>query len=275
MSISAPRYSAGPLPLVGRERRTLAIYRGALGAIAGWGTWLVVAICYLAIVLIVVIDVELSSLVGTIQISNFHVAYASSAWPFLILLVATAVGSGSIADDLANRSITLYLSRPVRLEDYLAAKVAAVGTWIAIAAVGPGLIGVTIVAALGVVPFGVSFGAFGGFLAVGLLTTFFFTALGIGLSALTSRPVFAGVGIFGITLSAEISAAAIDGATNNASVLYMSPIDDIQTVAAAAFRTSGSTSIDPWAAAVVLLASGAALFLLAWLRLRRVEVVGE
>jgi len=275
MSISAPRYAAGPLPLVSRTRRALAIYLEELGRLAGWGTWLVVAISYAAIVLAIVVNAELSSLLRGLTLSSFYVAYAIPIWPFLILLVATAVGSGSVSDDLSSRSITLYLSRPIRLEDYVGAKVAAVGTWVGVTAIGPGLLGVTILAALGLAPLAVSVSAFLVFLALGLLTTFFFTGLAIGLSALTSRALYAGVGIFGITLSAEIVGAAVSGATGNSSVLYISPVDDIETAASAAFQTGSATSIDPWGATAVLVVAGAVLFAIAWLRLRRVEVVGE
>jgi ABC-type transport system involved in multi-copper enzyme maturation permease subunit len=275
MSISAPRYAAGPLPLVSRPRRALAIYLEELGRLAGWGTWLVVAISYAAIVLAVVVSAEISSLVRGVSLSSFYVAYAIPIWPFLILLVATAVGSGSVSDDLQSRSITLYLSRPIRLQDYVGAKVAAVGTWVGVTAIGPGLVGVTILAALGLSSLSVSVAAFGVFLALGLLTTFFFTGLSIGLSALTSRALYSGVGIFGITLSAEIVAAAVSGATGNSSVLYISPVDDIEAAASAAFQSGSSTSIDPWAASAVLVGAGAVLFAIAWLRLKRVEVVGE
>ncbi len=69
-----------------------------------------------------------------------------------MLIVATSVGAGSLAEDVGNRSITLYLSRPIRLIDYLAAKSAATGRWLVIAAVVPGWPGLAVVLVLGWAP---------------------------------------------------------------------------------------------------------------------------
>jgi ABC-type transport system involved in multi-copper enzyme maturation permease subunit len=276
VSISGPRYSAGPIRLEPRWRRALAVYARGVASFAGWGTWIVVALTYLIIVIIIVLTAEFDQLGSAgISVGTFHSAYVGSVWSYLALLVATAVASGSVAEDLASRSITLYLSRPIRLEDYLGAKLAAVGTWLAVCSVGPGVVGVTIVAGLGLCSASVSLGALGAFVAIGLLTTVFFTGFGVALSALTGRAVYAGVGIFGFCLAAEIAAAAVQGVTGNASVGYISPIDDIFSASQAAFRTGASVSVDPWAAAGILVAASLALVAVTWLRLQRVEVVAE
>lgn len=275
MSISAPRYVGESTRRLGRNGRVLAIFLRELRERAGWGTWAVVALSYAAIVLILVIDAEFASLLGTVDLATFHAPYASPVWPYLILLVATAVGSGSIADDLESRAITLYLSRPIRLADYLLAKFGAVAFWVGVTAIGPGLVGVTIVGLLGLSPASVTLAAAGAFLGVGALTTIFFTALGVALSSLTARALFAGVGIFGINLSANLAATAVYGATGNAAILYLSPITDLQTAAEAAFATGASTATFPLTCAALLLAASVVLVVTAWVRLTRVEVVGE
>ncbi|HUJ77470.1 MAG TPA: hypothetical protein VLX64_00535, partial [Thermoplasmata archaeon] len=230
---------------------------------------------YAAVVIIVVLTAEFSSLLGTVSLSTLHAPYASVIWPYLVLIVATAVASGAIADDLGNRSITLYLSRPIHLTDYLGAKTAAVAVWVALPSIGPGVVGVVIAAGLGLLPATVSLEGIGAFVAVGLLTTGFFTTLGIALSTLTSRALFAGVALFGATLSAHLAALAVSGATGANGVLYLSPITDLLTVADAAFSTGAADPISALGALAVLLGASVVLGVVAFLRLTRVEVVGE
>lgn len=276
MSISAPRYVGSSTERLGRRSRVLAILFREMRQLAGWGTWVVVGLSYAAIVLILVINLEFASLLGgPITLASFHAPYASPVWPYLVLLVATAVGSGCIADDLESRSITLYLSRPIHLTDYLTAKVSAVAFWVSMTAVGPALVGVTIVGLLGLSPASVTLAAYAAFLEVGLLITVFFTALAVALSTLTARALFAGVGIFGIILSANLAAAAIAGATGNTAVLYVSPVTDIEAAANAAFATGAPTDIVPATGAALLLGAAVILLVVTWVRLSRVEVVGE
>ena len=275
MSISAPRYGGSVAQRTGRLGRVLAIVSNELEARAGWGTYALVGLSYLAIVLIIVIDSEFTQFTGGVTLSTLHAPYSSPIWPYLVLIVATAVGAGSIADDLGSRSITLYLARPIHLTDYLAAKTLGVGFWIGVAAVGPGVVGVSIAAGLGLFSASIGFEAVGAFLAIGLLTTVFFTALGLSLSSFTTRALYAGVGIFGVTLSLNIATAAVQGATGNSSVVYASPINDLLTAAEAAFQTGAATPTEPATSVAILLAASVLLFVAAWFRLSRVEVVGE
>jgi len=239
------------------------------------GTWLVVALTYLAVTLILTLNTEFASLTGTLSLATFETPYASPAWPFLMLIVATSVGAGSLAEDVGNRSITLYLSRPIRLIDYLAAKIAATGSWIVIAAVGPGLLGLVVILALGWAPTSLVVSGAGAFLAVGFLASVFFTGLALALSSLTTRSLYAGVGIFGTVLSLEIAAPLVSGLTGNTSVAYASPITDILSVAQSVFGISGPYATDPLTSAALLGLVGAFLAVFAGWRISRVEVVGE
>jgi ABC-type transport system involved in multi-copper enzyme maturation permease subunit len=275
VSIAAPRYGATPVARLGRVHRTLAIVRRELLRRAGLGTWLVVALTYLAVTLIITINTEFASLIGTLSLATFETPYASPAWPFLMLIVATSVGAGSLAEDVGNRSITLYLSRPIRRIDYLAAKTAATGSWILIAAVGPGLVGLAIVLALGWAPASLVLTGAGAFVATGLLASIFFTGLALALSSLTTRSLYAGVGIFGVVLSLEIGAPIVAGLTGNTRVAYASPITDILSVAQSAFGISGPYATDPFTSAAILAFAGAFLAIFAGWRISRVEVVGE
>jgi ABC-type transport system involved in multi-copper enzyme maturation permease subunit len=275
VSISPPRLSAGAVPRRGREHRVFAIWRHEVGALAGWGTWFVVAIIYLAVVLIVVVRAELASLTGGVVLSTFFSPYASPVWPLFLLIVTTAVASGSISDDLGSRAITLYLARPIDSTDYLVAKASAVGFWIAVAAIGPGIVGVTLATLLGLVSGPVAASAAGAFLGIGLLASLFFTGVGVFLSSLTNRALFAGAGIFGGVLCAEIVGGAIGGATGNVPIQYLDVFGDITTAAQSAFDAGGSPTTNPATGALLIAAAGAILLVLAWVRLQAVEVVGE
>jgi ABC-type transport system involved in multi-copper enzyme maturation permease subunit len=275
MTISAPRYGAAPVPRLGRVYRTLAIVHRELLRRAGWGTWLTIALAYLAVTLIVSVEVEFASLTGTLTLSTFETPYENPVWPFLVVIVATIVGAGSLAEDVGNRSITLYLSRPIHLIDYLSAKASATGAWIVIATVGPGLVGVGVVAALGVAPASIALSAAGGFAATGLLATVFFTGLALALSSVTTRGLYAGVAMFGVVLSFEVGVPVVSGITGYTDILYADPVTDLRSVAEAVFGRSGPFATDPATSAVVLAVAGVLLAAFAWWRLSRVEVVGE
>jgi len=275
MSISAPRYGAAPVARTGRIHRTLAIVRRELLRRAGLGTILVLALTYLAVTLVLTINTDFASLTGSLTLATFETPYASPAWPFLMLIVATSVGAGSLAEDVGNRSITLYFSRPIRRIDYLAAKTAATGTWMVIAAVGPALLGLAVILALGWAPASLVLAGAGAFVATGLLASVFFTGLALALSSLTTRSLYAGVAIFGVVLSLEIGAPLVSGLTGNSSAAYASPITDILSVAQSAFGISGPFATDPLTSAALLAFGGGLLAIFAGWRISRVEVVGE
>lgn len=276
MSISLPRYRTGGLPRLGRADRVLAIWLQELRTRAGWGTWLVVGLTYLIVVLVIVATAFFAGLTGggSASLSGFAVIFQVPVWLFLVLIVTTAVGAGSLADDLGSRAITLFLSRPIRSVDYLGAKIGSVAFWIGVAAVGPGLVGVLLVATLGYAPASVSQAAALGFLEVGILVTLFSTAVAIFLSSLTTRALYAGAGIFGGILVSDILGAAIGGATGDSSIAYLSPGTDLTSVALWAFGV-GTTPVDPGRAGVLLVTVSVVLLLLAGIRINETQVVAE
>ncbi|MCI4331993.1 MAG: hypothetical protein L3K19_09150 [Thermoplasmata archaeon] len=274
MSINPPRYAAGPMDSVGRPQRALAIYLQELRVRAGAGTWFVLALMFGIISLIVVL-VSFETPPSQLALSIYFAPFGSPAFPLLILIVTTSVGSGALAEDLGNRSITLYLSRPIHLSDYLAAKGAAVGSYVALASIGPGVVGVIVVAALGVIPGGLAVSAIGAFFAVGFVTTVFFTGLALALSALTNKALYAGVGIFGSTLAAETAARVIGAITGNHDIVYVAPFYDVQAAASGAFQANTNLLTNPLGSALLLAGAGLLLLVVVWVRMTRVEVVGE
>ncbi len=274
MTIAPPRYAAGSMGRVGRGSRVATIFFREVAARAGLGTYLVVAIAFLSNVLILLFRVVIFPIEG-VSLSTFSLPYGGTLWPLEILLVAAATGSGSIAEDLGSRAITLYLSRPIHLIDYLAGKAAGVAFWIGLVAVGPGIVAAILSATLGSVSAELAFSAILADLLLGTLVIAFFTGLALALSAWTARALYAGVAIFGLVLGLELTVRAIWGTTGNPQVPYLSVFVNLQNVAYYVFRSPGFTATSPGLSALYVGAASVLLLLATWLRLDRVEVVGE
>ena len=275
MSISAPRYVSAPVPLTGRGSRVAAIAVRELVRRATWGTLVPVTITYLGMVLQGAVNVAFESAIGRVSLATFETPFESPVWPLLMLIVATAAGAGSLAEDVGNRSFTLYRARPIHLVDYLTAKTIACGGWLLIAAVGPGLVLIAITAALGYPSATVALEAAGAYAAVGLVAAIFFTGLALALSSLTDRALYAGVAIFGIVLSLYVGAAVVAGITGNVYVPYANPVANLHSVAHAAFGLRGTAETDPTGSAIVLTGVGVVLWFFAYWRLQGTEAISE
>jgi ABC-type transport system involved in multi-copper enzyme maturation permease subunit len=260
---------------LGRDARILAIAGREIVRRAEWPTLLAVGLMYAGVTLSVVLDAFVASFTGTTTGATFEMVIGSPLWPLLVLIVTTSVGAGSIADDVGNRSFTLYRSRPIHLVDYLVAKTIACGSWLVIATVGPGLAAVGIVAALGYGSSTVVLGAAAGFVTVGILVAVFFTGLALALSSLTNRALYAGVTIFGLVLTLYVGASIVAAITGNPYVAYASPVDDLWGVAHATFGLAGAAPVSPATAAGILAGAGIGLWGFALWRLNQVEVISE
>ncbi len=209
---------------------------------------------------------------GNVGLSDFATPYKSVPYLLLATLLAASAGAGSIAGDIADRSITLYLSRPITPADYLVGKGAAVGLVLAIFFLVPGVVGCLFAYFVGNVSIGLAATAMGSFFAAGVLMVVFFTTVALFLSSLTRRPVYAGAAIFGVLVSAEVLAALIEGVTSNSQALYVSPLEDLLAVGQSAFGVT--PAIDPETALGIVLGISLVTALVAYLRVRKVEVVG-
>jgi ABC-type transport system involved in multi-copper enzyme maturation permease subunit len=275
MSISAPRYASAPTRLEPRPYRVQAIVRREFARRAGWATLVPLILIFMFVAIPIAVEGALFFAFQKPSVATFEGPLESVAWPFLLLIVATSAGAGSIAEDIGTRSITLYLSRPIHLTDYLVAKALACGSWILLATAGPGVVGITIVALLGYVPAATAVSAVAAYLAMGLVATVFLTGLLLALSCLTNRSLNAGVAFLGLLLSLLIGIEVVSGTTGNHLVRYASPLTDLRGVARAAFGVSGGIPTDPWVSAAGLIVAGILLALFALRTLSRIEVVGE
>jgi ABC-type transport system involved in multi-copper enzyme maturation permease subunit len=241
---------------------------------AGWSTLLPLGLLFTVVMATIIVEGFFSGFTGGLSRAGLESALESLPWPFLVLIVATSAGAGTLAEDIGNRSITLYLSRPIHLGDYLLAKAAACGAWLLLATAAPGLAGVLVVWLLGYVPLVTALQAAAGFLAVGIVAGVFLTGLALALSSITNRSLNAGVAIFGLVFSLYIGVSVVSATTGNHFVRYVSPLTDLHSVALGSFGVVGAPT-DPLGSAIGLLGAGVLLAFLAEWRMSRIEVVGE
>jgi ABC-type transport system involved in multi-copper enzyme maturation permease subunit len=279
MTIFAPNYAPPPPPLESGTRRVQAILDHQVRQQIGVLNIVLLVFIYLTVVVpLVLIFYFTSFLPGPIfgqgTLSTFYEPIGGAVWYVLLILLASSAGASVIARDVATKAITMYLARPIRPIDYLAAKSGALAFWMFIGGVLPGWIAVFIVLALGYVSLFLALQAAAGYLLVGLLLIGAFSGVAVLFSSLTARSTLAGAGTFGTLLGSYIVVSVLAGVSGKATFYYASPVADVLSVGAAVFNVSGSP-IDPWSAAAVLVGLALATFGLSYVRLLRNQVIAE
>jgi hypothetical protein len=279
MSILLPNYALPPPALEPRSRRAYAIFEHQVIEQSGALNIVLLALIFLVVILPLVVIIYIhrllpAGIIGGTSLATFYGPIGQGVWYFLLILLVSSVGAGSIARDAATKAMTLYLARPIRPIDYLAAKSSAVAFWILIGGVLPGCIGTIIVLAIGYVSLPLALQAVAGYLAVGVFSIAAFTGVAVLLSSLTPRSTLAGAGIFGILLGSDVVTEVLSGISGKAGFLYASPVQDVLSVAAGVFDASGN-SLDPWSSAAVLVLFAVAALGLSYARLRRTQEVAE
>jgi ABC-2 type transport system permease protein len=280
MALSGPRYALEEKARRGHRDRiwSMFVVNFRLRAIK---TLVIIFIVlgFIATLVPLLINVFVRSLFGggsTADLSAFFIPFSGFLLLIFILLLTALVGGGIVSDDLGNKSISLYLSRPITLADYLAAKGCVVAATLGLIAVVPGVLTTVIAFVLGYVSATVALEAFAIFLGIGVLLTATFASIALFLSSLSERRTWASSGIFAALLFDFIVANVISGAANNVNWLYMSPWDDIVSVARALFgATAPPHTINPLIALGVLVALVAGLVSVTYVRLSRMELVTE
>ncbi|MCI4368438.1 MAG: ABC transporter permease subunit [Thermoplasmata archaeon] len=279
MSIHAPEYSLPPPALRPRPDRWGAILESQLLERGKALNFVLLGLLSAAVLLSTVVPFYIATLFRGgfgpgVSARLFFIPFSTGVWFFLLVLLSSSVGAGIVSRDLASRSLTLYLARPITRFDYLVAKSGAVAAWIFFGAVIPSSIGCFIVLSLGYASLPLALQGFGGDLAVGLLAVTAFTGISVFLSSLSSRSALAGAGIFGVLIGSEAVAVLLAAISNQPSFGYLSPDENLIAVASGAFGVGGDP-LSPWVAAVILIGFSATTFFLAYWRLEGAEVVPE
>ncbi|HEV2166402.1 MAG TPA: hypothetical protein VGS23_05435 [Thermoplasmata archaeon] len=279
MSIVAPNYSLPPPALEPRSRRTLAILEHQIREQSGALTWVLMAFIVIVVVLPLVLTVYLARLVpnglaGHTTLATFYGPVGQEVWFILLILLVSSVGAALIARDVATKAMTMYLARPIRPIDYLAAKAGSVGFWVFLGGVLPGWVGTIILLSLGYVSLPLALEAAGGYFVLGCFSIAAFTGISVLLSSMTARSTLAGAGILGGLLGSYIVMELLYAISGSARFLYASPVADLLGVGAGVFGASGNP-IDPWWAGTFLVVFAFVAFELTYLRLRRAQAVSE
>jgi len=277
VTINAPRYTIGALEREPRWKRVrVIVFEGLMRRLSALNIVLIVLGSLIVGIEVVLYTtpalVNFVNIGGSVGLTDFATPYESVPYLLLATLLVASAGASAIAGDIADRSITLYLSRPITPADYLVGKGATVGLVLAIFFLVPGVAACLFAYFVGNVSFGLAATAMGAFVVVGVLMVGFFTSLALFLSSLTRRPVYAGAAIFGVLVSAEVLAALLQGVTSSAQVLYVSPLDDLLAIGQSVFGLT--PSVDPATALSIVLGIIVIAWAIAFLRVRRVEVVG-
>lgn len=278
MSLSEPRYSVPPPALRPRADRLLAVLGQGVRERLRVLTIVLLALIYVVVLLLILVPFYLNQIafgfLSAPPLTIFFTPFGAGVWFFFTVILASSLGAGIIAGDTATRAITMYLSRPITVLDYLLAKAGALAVWLSLAVILPGAVGAAIVLALGYVSLPLALHAAGGFLLVGALYIAALGSLALLLSSLASKSVYAGAAIFGVLIGTQVIAAVLEAVSQSASVLYLSLQDDALAVARALFSVAPNP-LNPWAAGAVLLGFAGSAFALTYLRLAREEVIAE
>jgi ABC-type transport system involved in multi-copper enzyme maturation permease subunit len=277
VTISLPRYTIGQLDREPRWKRVrVIILEGFLRRLNGLNIALIIFGAIYVGIAVVLFTSPTYALVsnpgGKVDLDSFAVPYTSVPYLLLATLLTASAGASTIAGDAADRSITLYLSRPITAIDYLVGKGSALGLVLAVFFLAPGVGACLFAYLVGNVSFALAMHALGAFVAAGLVMMIFFTTLALFLSSITRRPIFAGAAIFGVLVSAEILAGLVASITSKISALYASPLEDLLAVGQSAFGVT--PNIDPASALAVVVVISLVAGAIAYVRVQQVEVVG-
>lgn len=276
VTLRLPTYVRREEPLRSRSHRLLAIF--ASGAKRELKRVLNIVVLFLAIafgVIATIFTIFLAPLISPgqpIDGSFFYVTLTNPAVLFLTLIVAAAVGSGLISDDIRHMSLTLYLSRPITTLDYLAAKLSIVGLAVFLAAAFPILLSPIVAAILRYVSWEVALSALASGLGFGILAMGLVSFLALMFSSLTARKGVAAASIIATMLALQALGDSLSSILEAEELLYIAPYQNLLAVGRALYGVEATGLAWPVSLAIVLgvtIVSG----MVAYLRVGSMEVV--
>ncbi len=215
----------------------------------------------------------LTSLGSEFEFPIFAMYYSSLfIW---LTLICTVGGSRLISDDLANNSLTLYLSRPIKRETYFFGKFASIFLLISTISLLPSIImaGLVIGFSTGGSDPGYDVTAVAlTFIGVGFLVSLVFSSIAMAFSSLTKNHLYAGVGIFCTILFSSILPGILFIFTENEYISLISVWNNLTIVADKWSGFGGYTDIDWPIPLLVLLNIIIVCNAIAWYRLSKSEL---
>ena len=187
----------------------------------------------------------LTSLGSEFEFPIFAMYYSSLfIW---LTLICTVGGSRLISDDLANNSLTLYLSRPIKRETYFFGKFASIFLLISTISLLPSIIMAGLVIGFTTGGSDPSYDVTAvalTFISVGFLVSLVFSSIAMAFSSLTKNHLYAGVGIFCTILFSSIIPGILSIFTENEYISLFSVWNNLTIVADKWSGFGGYTDID-------------------------------
>ncbi len=276
VTIQLPTYTRREEPLRGRPHRLLTIFASGVRRELKRPINIIVLFLAIAIgVILTIFNIFLVPLFNPgqeITASFFYVTLSEPAILFFTLVVATAIGSGLISDDIRHMSLTLYLSRPITTVDYLFSKASIVGFALILAVAFPSVLGPIVAAVLLYVTWAVAIEALLAGLAFGLLATGVFAFLVLLFSSLTSRKGVAAAGTFATVLALSGLSIPLSEIFESEEILYISLYENLLSMGRVLYGVEGGGLA--WQISLAILLSVIAISsIIAYLRIRSMEVV--
>lgn len=276
VTIQLPTYTRREEPLRGRPHRLLTIFTS--GVKRELKRPMNIIALFLAIafgIISTIFNIFLAPIFNPgqeITASFFYVTLSNPAVLFFTLVVATAIGSGLISDDIRHMSLTLYLSRPITTVDYLFSKASIVGFALILAVAFPSVLGPIVAAVLLYVTWAVAIEALLAGLAFGLLATGLFAFLVLLFSSLTSRKGVAAAGTFATVLALSFLSFPLSQIFESEEILYISIYENLLSMGRVLYGVEGGGLA--WQISLAILLSVIAISsIIAYLRIRSMEVV--
>jgi ABC-type transport system involved in multi-copper enzyme maturation permease subunit len=160
-----------------------------------------------------------------IEFSSFIFAMFYAIIFIWLALISTVAGSRLISDDLASNSITLYLSRPIKIIHYFSGKFGSIFLLVSTISLIPSILLAFMVLVLttGSSDPGYNVGAVVfTFISVGFLIALVFSSIAVAFSSMTKNHIYSGVGIFCTILFSSIIPGIISFSTDNKHVNLIS-----------------------------------------------------
>ncbi|MFQ5919699.1 MAG: hypothetical protein ACE5I4_06615 [Thermoplasmata archaeon] len=281
-SVRLPTYIRREEALRGRGLRILAIVSsGVRRELKRRWTLLALIAAILFGVISTIFNIFLAPLIQPGVVIDASFFFDTLTFPivlFFILVVAAAVGSGLISDDMRHMSLTLYLSRPLTTGDYLAAKALIVGIFVFIAVAVPAIASPIVAAVLLYVGWELALQVLLAGAAFGLLTMVLFSLLALLFSSLTQRKGVAAAGTIASVLALEILSVPLFGVFESLEVFHLSLYQNLLAVGRVLYGlpASGITAFGflAWEVSLPILVALIAVFTtVAYTRIRSMEVI--
>ncbi len=276
-SVQLPTYVRREEPLRGRGFRILAIVgSGVRREFRRLWTLLALGGAILFGVISTIFNIFVAPLLQPGVVIDASFFFATLTFPivlFFILVVAAAVGSGLISDDMRHMSLTLYLSRPLTTGDYLASKAIIVGIFVFIAVAVPAIASPIVAAILLYVGWELAIQVLLAGAAFGLFTMVLFSLLALLFSSLTQRKGVAAAGTIASVIALEILSPNLSLVFEAQEVLHLSVYQNLLAVGRVLYGLP-ATGFLAWEVSLPILLALIALFAtVAYTRIRSMEVI--